>query len=90
MVLALVVCEPASAKWYGSRMSGPVNAPYGCEAATIFGPLGGVQIAPTNQTSCTYKHNGYLGSNRLGSVVPSTGGSGASASARAPTRRSSG
>jgi len=54
-------------------MRGPANAPYGCEAATIFAPLGGVQIAPSGQTSCTYQHNGYNGSLRLGSVVPATG-----------------
>ena len=54
-------------------MRGPANATYGCEAATIFGPIGGVQLAPSNQTSCTYQHGGYYGSQRLGSVVPSTG-----------------
>ncbi len=54
-------------------MRGSANASYGCEAATIFGPLGGVQLAPSNQTSCTYQHGGYYGSPRLGSVVPSTG-----------------
>ena len=54
-------------------MRGPANATYGCEAATVFGPIGGVQLAPSNQTSCTYQHGGYVGSQRLGSVVPSTG-----------------
>jgi hypothetical protein len=73
--LALLAAVPttASGAWYGSTMRGPANAAYGCEAATIFAPLGGVQIAPTNQTSCTYQHNGYIGSNRLGSIVPSSG-----------------
>lgn len=73
LVLAAVLAAPASATWYGSKMQGPANATYGCEAATIFGPIGGVVLAPTNQRSCTYKHNGYLGLNRFGSVVPSTG-----------------
>jgi hypothetical protein len=75
LALAMAVLAPgsASATWYGSNMRGPANAPYGCEAATIFAPLGGVQIAPSGQTSCTYQHNGYNGSLRFGSVVPSTG-----------------
>ena len=45
----------------------------GCETALTNGPLGGVQRSPTNQTSCTYKHGGYLFSNRLTSIVPATG-----------------
>lgn len=73
LLVLLVAVQPAAAKWYGSTMRGTANATYGCEAATIFGPLGGVQLAPTNQTSCTYQHNGYVGSSRFGSIVPSTG-----------------
>jgi hypothetical protein len=69
----LAVPASASATWFGSTMRGPVNAPYGCEAATIFGALGGTVVSPTNQTSCTYQHLGYVGSNRLGSIVPSSG-----------------
>ena len=72
-LVLLVLPAGASARWYGSTMRGPVNAAYGCEAATILGPLGGVQVSPTNQTSCTYQHGGYLGSLRPGSVVPGTG-----------------
>jgi len=73
--VALLALAPvaAHATWYGSTMRGPANVTYGCESATIFGPIGGVQLAPTNQTSCTYQHNGYFGSNRLGSIVPSSG-----------------
>lgn len=72
---AALLAPPATAPaaWFGSTMQGPANAPYGCESATILGPLGGVVLAPTNQTSCTYQHLGYLGSNRFGSVVPSSG-----------------
>lgn len=70
---ALAVPASASATWFGSTMRGPVNATYGCEAATTLGALGGVVLSPTNQTSCTYQHLGYLGSNRPGSVVPSSG-----------------
>ena len=73
VVLTLALAGRADATWLGSTMRGPANASYGCEAATILGPIGGVQLAPTNQTSCTYQHNGYIGSNRLGSIVPSTG-----------------
>ncbi|MFN8201453.1 MAG: hypothetical protein U0S48_02740 [Solirubrobacteraceae bacterium] len=74
MALAMMlVPATADAAWFGSTMTAPVNTSYGCEAALILGPVGGVQLAPTNQTSCTYKHGGYLGSNRLGSVVPGTG-----------------
>jgi hypothetical protein len=54
-------------------MTAPANAPYGCESALILGPIRGVTLAPTNQTSCTYRHNGYLGSDRLGSVIPGNG-----------------
>lgn len=70
---AMAVPATADATWYGSTMAAPVNTNYGCEAALIMAPLGGVQLAPSNQTSCTYKHGGYLGSNRLGSVVPGNG-----------------
>lgn len=69
----LALPATASATWYGSTMRGPANAQYGCEAATIFGPLGGVVVSPTNQTSCTYQHLGYTGSLRPGSIVPSSG-----------------
>jgi hypothetical protein len=73
VVLALMLAGPAGATWLGSTMRGPANASYGCESAMIFGPIGGVQLAPTNQTSCTYQHNGYNGSLRLGSIVPGSG-----------------
>lgn len=63
----------ASARWYGSKLRGTPNVTYGCEAATIFGPLGGLQLAPTGQRSCTYRHGGYLFSNRLTFVVPASG-----------------
>jgi hypothetical protein len=74
-VAAVLLAVPASAPaaWLGSTMRGPVNLTYGCESAAILGPLGGVVLAPTNQTSCTYQHVGYIGSNRFTSVVPSSG-----------------
>jgi hypothetical protein len=70
---ALLGVAPASAQWFGSTMAGSPNAGYGCESALILGPLGGVELAPTNQTSCTYRHGGYLNSLRPTSIVPGTG-----------------
>lgn len=64
---------PASARWYGSLLRGAPNANYGCEGALVNAPLGGVQLAPTNQVSCTYRHGGYLYSNRPTFIAPSTG-----------------
>jgi hypothetical protein len=71
--LALALASPASARWYGSTMQGDANATYGCESALILGPIGGVELAPTNQRSCTYRHGGYLNSLRPTSIVPSSG-----------------
>lgn len=70
---AALAVAPASAQWFGSTMTGSPNAGYGCESALILGPLGGVELAPTNQTSCTYRHGGYLNSLRPTSIVPGTG-----------------
>ena len=77
-LLATALCfallaAPASAKWYGSKMQGAPNVQYGCESALILGPIGGVVLAPTNQRSCTYRHGGYLYSNRPTFIAPSTG-----------------
>lgn len=71
--LALAIAAPASASWFGSTMRGAANATYGCESALILGPLGGVELAPTNQRSCTYRHTGYVNSLRPTSIVPSSG-----------------
>ena len=49
------------------------NATYGCESALILGALGGVELAPTNQGSCTYRHSGYVNSLRPTSIVPGSG-----------------
>jgi hypothetical protein len=72
-VTAAAIVAPASAQWFGSTMAGPANAGYGCESALILGPIGGVELAPTKQTSCTYRHGGYLNSLRPTFIVPSTG-----------------
>jgi hypothetical protein len=67
------IAAPVSAHWLGSTMSGAANAGYGCESALILGPIGGVELAPTHQTSCTYRHGGYLNSLKPTFIVPSSG-----------------
>lgn len=72
--LATAACAPAvSAQWFGSTLTGPANAGYGCESALVLGPIGGVELAPTNQTSCTYRHGGYFNSLKPTAIVPGTG-----------------
>jgi hypothetical protein len=71
--LVAVSATPASAGWYGSLLRGVPNANYGCESALVLAPLGGVQLSPTNQVSCTYRHAGYLYSNRPTFIAPGTG-----------------
>ncbi len=71
--LALVAfAPPASAKWYGSTLKGKPNATYGCESALTSGTFG-FGLSPTNQSSCTYRHGGYLFRNRFTFVVPGHG-----------------
>jgi hypothetical protein len=72
-VILALLAAPASARWYGSTLQGTPNAGYGCETATVRAPLGGVQRSPTNQTSCTYRHGGYLYSTRPTFIAPGTG-----------------
>jgi hypothetical protein len=69
----LAFASPAAARWYGSTMQGTANATYGCESALILGALGGVELAPTSQRSCTYRHGGYLGSLQPTAIVPGSG-----------------
>lgn len=69
----LVLAAPASARWFGSRMTGPPNANYGCESALIQAPLGGVGLAPSQQTSCTYRHGGYTFGTRPTFLAPASG-----------------
>lgn len=73
MAATAALASAASAQWFGSTMTAEANAGYGCESALILGPIGGVELAPTNQTSCTYRHGGYLNSLRPTFVVPSSG-----------------
>jgi len=39
----------------------------------VLAPLGVVELLPTGQVSCTYRHEGYLYSNRPTFIVPSSG-----------------
>jgi hypothetical protein len=70
---ATMAAPNASAAWFGSDMRGAPNATYGCESALVLGALGGFELAPTGQRSCTYRHTGYFGSLRPTAVVPGTG-----------------
>ena len=74
LAAAALLAAPASAsaRWYGSTLKGSPNAGYGCESALVNGVFG-VQLTPTNQTSCTYRHGGYLYSNRFTFIAPGTG-----------------
>jgi hypothetical protein len=68
----LVLAAPASARWFGSTLRASPNANYGCESALVNGTFG-VQLLPSNQTSCTYRHGGYLFKNRFTFIAPGTG-----------------
>jgi hypothetical protein len=69
----LALAGPASGAWFGSNMRGEPNAAYGCESALILGPIGGVELSPTRQVTCTYRSAGYLNSLRPSFLVPSSG-----------------
>ena len=71
-IACAALAPPASARWFGSTLAGPANATYGCESALISGTFG-LELAPSGQTSCTYRHGGYLFSNRPTFIAPSTG-----------------
>jgi hypothetical protein len=73
LAVALVAPGAASARWYGSTLTSSPNVNYGCESALINGPLGGIEQAPTNQTSCTYRHGGYLFGRRPTFLIPRSG-----------------
>jgi hypothetical protein len=71
--LCVLCASPASARWYGSTLKAAPNATYGCESAIISAPLGGFVLAPTAQTSCTYRHAGYLFTQRPTFLAPRSG-----------------
>jgi hypothetical protein len=72
-LLCVLSAPPASAKWYGSKLKAEPNATYGCESAIVSAPLGGFVLSPTNQTSCTYRHAGYLFQSRPTFIAPRSG-----------------
>ena len=72
-IAVAVLATPTYARWFGSTMAGAANATYGCESALVLGPIGGVELAPSHQQSCTYRHGGYLNSLRPTFLVPSSG-----------------
>jgi hypothetical protein len=69
----LALAPSASGAWFGSNMRGAPNTTYGCESALILGPIGGVELSPTRQVTCTYRSAGYLNSLRPSFLVPSSG-----------------
>ncbi len=69
----LALAGSASGAWFGSNMKGAPNTTYGCESALILGPIGGVELAPSRQVTCTYRSAGYLNSLRPSFLVPSSG-----------------
>jgi hypothetical protein len=74
MSLALLAAGTADARWLGSTLSGRVNVNFGCESAPGYDPITGQPTLFTvNQSSCTYQHAGYIGSNRFTSLVPGNG-----------------
>ena len=70
--IAVVLAPVAEARWFGSLLKGKPNNGYGCETALIRGTFGN-QLSPTNQRSCTYRHGGYLFSNRFTFITPGNG-----------------
>jgi hypothetical protein len=72
-LVLLALAPTASARCFGSTLRATPNANYGCESALVAAPLGGFALQPTGQTSCTYRHGGYLFTNRATFIAPGTG-----------------
>jgi hypothetical protein len=72
-LVLLALPAGASARWFGSTLRATPNANYGCESAVVAAPLGGFALQPTGQTSCTYRHGGYLFTSRPTFIAPGTG-----------------
>lgn len=77
LALALVAGVPAAAdgKFLGSTMHGRANVGFGCSLAPILDPITGAPIlAPTGQSTCTFRHLGYINNfTRVTSLVPANG-----------------
>ena len=61
---------PAAAKWYGSTLRARPNVNYGCESAATRPDR---RDRPRPERTCTYRHGGYLFSNRPTFLVPRSG-----------------
>jgi hypothetical protein len=76
LVALTVAALPATsdAKFFGGRLNAPANVGFGCEAAPVLDPITGVpSLFATNQRTCTFRHVGYINSNRITSIVPANG-----------------
>jgi len=74
VIAALLVPAAADAKTFGSKMRGRANVTFGCSQAPILDPITGAPVlAPSGQRTCTYRHGGYIGSNRVTGLVPASG-----------------
>src|ERR1700709_988775 len=70
----LIVPAAGDARFLGSTLRGPANVGFGCEAAPTFDPINGQPtLIATGRRTCTYRHVGYLNSNRITSLVPANG-----------------
>jgi hypothetical protein len=74
VVLALAPAA-ADAKFLGSKMQGKANVGFGCSLAPILDPISGAPVlAPSGQTTCTFRHLGYINDfTRVTSLVPANG-----------------
>jgi hypothetical protein len=73
-MLLLAVPASADARFLGGRLNRPANVSFGCEVAPVLDPITGVpSLFPTNQRTCTFRHVGYINSNRITSIVPANG-----------------
>lgn len=70
----LLAASVAHAANYGSTLANPPNTTFGCEGAVILDPInGGPVLAPTGQSTCTFRDLGDINGFRIGSLVPSNG-----------------
>jgi hypothetical protein len=64
----------ADARFFGGRLNAPANVGFGCEAAPVLDPITGVpSLFASGQRTCTFRHIGYINTNRITSIVPASG-----------------
>lgn len=72
--IVLALAPATFAATYGSSLSEPANVTFGCEAAPILDPITGAPtLVASGQASCTWRHIGYILSNKVTSQVPRSG-----------------